>query len=316
MNELISGRNVWSRLTPHISGSTGRRRAAIAYVSSAAPRLLPLRRGDHLIVNASPRSLRSGVTDPAPLRGWHERGVKVWSHEGLHAKVFAADDVGFVGSANASAFSASNSNEAVHVSNVRAVIRSLHNYLDTLTDGATRVGEDFLNLAETQYRPPRTHGRQLVGVDADGPPPGLLPEGPWTIRHADAEEYEFSDRELQTFEEGRRDFRTGTVGFRLNTYTTTRDEVRRWSPYDLLLQSTVEDGIQWVYPPEVFLGARDVPRTTKALAFVKFDQSLDPITLDDLNERLVAAGVRRLGVPVTIADQRRVLAILAAFGLP
>jgi phosphatidylserine/phosphatidylglycerophosphate/cardiolipin synthase-like enzyme len=80
--------------------SANRRRAAIAYVSSAD--LLPLRDGDQLIVDASIDRIVSGATDPQTLLKCIDLGVEVWSCADLHVKVIATDKHVVVSSANAS----------------------------------------------------------------------------------------------------------------------------------------------------------------------------------------------------------------------
>ncbi|CAG7622780.1 Rrf2 family transcriptional regulator [Rhodococcus opacus] len=67
MGTTFAGPNPWPRITRAIR-TKGPRHAAIAYLDQDAPTtLLPLRKGDVLVVNASTAALRAHATSPATL---------------------------------------------------------------------------------------------------------------------------------------------------------------------------------------------------------------------------------------------------------
>lgn len=72
---------------------------------AAAPEMLPLRRGDMLVVNASDSAVRSCSTCPEALDAYLRAGVRVYSEGDLHANVIATPTAAGIGSANASAHS-------------------------------------------------------------------------------------------------------------------------------------------------------------------------------------------------------------------
>ena len=74
----------------------------IAYVAADAPGMLHLRKGDALVCEASDATVASAATNADALRRIRQRGVTVFSVQGLHAKVIASRDFAWVGSANAS----------------------------------------------------------------------------------------------------------------------------------------------------------------------------------------------------------------------
>ena len=76
--------------------------AAVAYVGDVAADLLRLKDGDLVVVNGSRNALANGATSAQVLRDWYERGVGVFAHEGLHAKVFVVGRTAYVGLANLS----------------------------------------------------------------------------------------------------------------------------------------------------------------------------------------------------------------------
>jgi len=87
-----------------------RTKAAIAYVTKASP--LALKKGDVLVVDASDGAIASGQTSAAVLPALLKKGVSLYCHNGLHAKVVIADSVVFSSSANLSDSSTSRLLEA------------------------------------------------------------------------------------------------------------------------------------------------------------------------------------------------------------
>jgi hypothetical protein len=75
---------------------------AIAYVGAGATKILPLRRGDVLVCNASDAAIKQGSTSAEALERFLHRGVKIFNEPRLHGKVVVFPGRAFVGSANAS----------------------------------------------------------------------------------------------------------------------------------------------------------------------------------------------------------------------
>src|SRR5579884_2935049 len=96
------GPNVWAEITAAAKASNKPAFVAVAYFGQKGDGLLPLAKNSTLVVDASINTVSSGGTCPAALRQLLKRGVKIFSAQNLHAKVFVFDGVAFVGSANAS----------------------------------------------------------------------------------------------------------------------------------------------------------------------------------------------------------------------
>ena len=112
MNEFL-GTSPWTAITKDVARKRrGPIVAAISYVGVKASEVLPLRKGDFLICDASERAIKQGVTSAKALASYLRIGVKVFSHEGLHSKVVATESFAWVGSANASRNSRDNLTEA------------------------------------------------------------------------------------------------------------------------------------------------------------------------------------------------------------
>ena len=181
--DIRTGVDLWLGLTPELRAK-GRTYAAVAFVGVEAPKLLPLKSGDVLVVNAGDRTLSSGGTSPQAMRDFVERGVQVWSEPHLHAKVVATErGIAIVGSSNAS----TNSNklhEAIAVTRDPEARRQLRGFVKGLLDVAERVDEQFLNHAEKVYRHPA--GR--VGDDSN--PPGPFADLSKKLWLAEVEDYQ------------------------------------------------------------------------------------------------------------------------------
>jgi hypothetical protein len=119
----------WIRITKRVHETKGRVVAAIAYVAIDAPDLLPLKEGDILVCDAEDASIKAGRTSACALWKYHKRGVTIYKHRGLHAKVVVLPRAAFVGSANASFTSRHARDEAI---------------LETTESGAVQDARDFV----------------------------------------------------------------------------------------------------------------------------------------------------------------------------
>jgi len=145
--------HIWRRITAAARSAANPSSAAVAYFGSNGHKLLPLRAGSSLVVDASIASVSTGLTNPKSLRKLHSNGVSVYSIPLLHAKMFAFDGIAFVGSTNASHNSANVLIEASLSSRSGNVIKSVRDYIDSIcTDHLDDGAFDWL---EAQYRPPR-----------------------------------------------------------------------------------------------------------------------------------------------------------------
>lgn len=112
MNEFV-GTSPWAAIAKDVARKRrGPIVAAVSYVGVNALEVLPLRKGDFLICDASERAIKQGVTSAKALSKFLRLGVQVFSHEGLHSKVVASENFAWVGSANASSNSRDNLTEA------------------------------------------------------------------------------------------------------------------------------------------------------------------------------------------------------------
>lgn len=143
--------DIWPRLTK--LARRERANVAVAYCSTGARRLLPLRARSVLVVDASSRALEAGLTNPEELEKFVRADVEVHNASRLHAKVFVFGRDAIIGSANASRRSANYLQEAALHTTEHKVIRDARNFvLDHTGEWLTIPHPRKLRKI---YRPPR-----------------------------------------------------------------------------------------------------------------------------------------------------------------
>jgi hypothetical protein len=144
---------VWGEITRTAAGCKEPADVAVAYFGAKGDKLLPLPRGSSLVVDATLSTLATGSTCPAALERLRRTGIDVYSAQHLHAKVYAFDDVAFVGSANTSERSRSTLIEAVIRFDADAAIASARAFVQSLC--LTKLSRSDLSELAQYYKPPK-----------------------------------------------------------------------------------------------------------------------------------------------------------------
>jgi phosphatidylserine/phosphatidylglycerophosphate/cardiolipin synthase-like enzyme len=119
MTRFLFGDLLWKAIASRAK-KAHRKKAAIAYVTKEGP--LSFKPGDVLIVDASDKAISFGETSAAVMGTLLKRGVRLYSHIGLHSKIVIVDSVLFASSANLSESSLSRLFEAgIETDNPNAV---------------------------------------------------------------------------------------------------------------------------------------------------------------------------------------------------
>ena len=126
---------------------------AVAYFSKDGASLLPLRRGDTIVVDMSPETVRQGATDPREIKKLFRKGVIIFTRRSLHSKVFVLDDVVIVGSANVSGNAHDYLDEAAIITGNRNAVTSARNFIQSLC--SEPVSERYIDECIRIYKPPR-----------------------------------------------------------------------------------------------------------------------------------------------------------------
>jgi len=146
---------IWKEFAERVP-EAGRVRAAVAYLGSGASSLLPLRKGDRLVVDMSLRSVRAGATDPKEVRKYLRRGVEVFSRASLHAKFVIIDRQLIAGSANISGHAQNQLDEAAVITDDRAAVARAVDVFEQLCTEPVR--KEYLDKCIKEYRPPQMAG--------------------------------------------------------------------------------------------------------------------------------------------------------------
>jgi hypothetical protein len=144
--------DVWHEISRAATENAKPAQVAVAYFGQDGARLLPLSKGSSLVVDASLLTVAQGATCPAALEQLRKKGVEIYSSQYLHAKAFAFDKVGFVGSANASSHSASMLIEAVLKVETHKEVSAIRGFVSSLC--ITQLSAtDLKDLGEFYRRP-------------------------------------------------------------------------------------------------------------------------------------------------------------------
>ncbi|WP_213571362.1 phospholipase D family protein [Rhodococcus sp. USK13] len=286
MGTTFHGPSPWPHITRAIR-TRGARYAAIGYLGQDAPKLLPLRAGDLLVVNASKAAIRAHATSPAALAYYLNKGVRVLSSPTLHAKVIATTTRAVIGSANASENSTL-ADDAVVITDHPDIIAGVRKFIDNL-DEITEVDQVFLDNAILEWEIgravplPGVTGR--VRTDTD-----FLPTPVTRMFVTHAADYEPTDTEQQILDQ-QRDRHNAAGGpaakyqlesLRLDTPGT----IRRG---DVIVFVSTDE---WIHPPAVVTSdPMRIPRSGGAvLFFLRTRTDLPPAPLTDAEKTLTDLG--------------------------
>ena len=204
---FLFNETLWSELTSRIPKC--KVQAAVAYLSSGGGKLLPLKKGDRLVVDMSLKTVRAGVTDPREVEKLLRRGVEVYSRESLHAKFFVLGKALIAGSANGSQSSRDRLDEAaILTTDPRAVAHASATFAEMCNEP---VRHEYLKICLDAYRPPRfvpgpvrPTGQRvgnvwiLAGLEYEEPPESEAPAIDRVVRKVEKKRADFEHCEVET----------------------------------------------------------------------------------------------------------------------
>lgn len=154
-SKFVHGDQVWKELRALANGGTVGH-VAVAYLGTGAFDRLPLPADSVLVVDASVGAVRSGQTNPNELAKYVRNDVKVYSHRGLHAKVYAFPNTAFIGSPNVSRSSEETLLEAAIRTTDPKLVEAARRFVLDLRRG--RLYPSDLKLLTNEYTPPKRCG--------------------------------------------------------------------------------------------------------------------------------------------------------------
>jgi hypothetical protein len=134
--------------------------AAIAYVGLDATKIMPLRRGDVLVCNASDAAIKQASTSAIALEKFFKRGVRIFNEPDLHGKVVVFPKKAFVGSANVSRRSEDVLLEAVVETAAPRVIASAQKFVERHAREVAQLDrEDIQRMRKIKVKRPVPDGK-------------------------------------------------------------------------------------------------------------------------------------------------------------
>jgi len=112
MTEFHCRKSLWARIIKLAQSCKGPRWVATPYLGRVARFLLPLKGGDKLICAMTESHVRSGGVCPEEVKKLQGQGVKVYTQDSIHAKIYLLGNIAIVCSANLSKNSVHNLDEA------------------------------------------------------------------------------------------------------------------------------------------------------------------------------------------------------------
>ena len=150
ITKFISNDNLWQEINARVSnGKTVK--AAVAYLGQKGSQLLPLKKGDTLVIDMSLGTVRAGVTDPREVGKLINKGVKVFSRGSLHAKFIIIDKTLIASSANISNNSNKKLDEVGIITTDSAAIKRAIDFFEKLCTEPVR--EQYLKACIKAYNP-------------------------------------------------------------------------------------------------------------------------------------------------------------------
>lgn len=245
--ELITNK-IWNRLTKEARRHKKNSVVAVAYFSKGAASMLPLVKGSILLVDVSEKAVKSGQTCPADLLKLYYRGVKIYSKEWLHAKMFVFGRSLFIGSTNASINSTRLTEAIIKVSDKEAVSRAKE-FIEALCK--IELGDDQLKRLQKKYKEPRFLG-PTSPRNAPRKEGNFINQSSFYIYHL--ERVGFTTDEKEQSKIGSKEAK----GKRINP-SRHRVEEFNWTSNlparkgDVVMQITNEGGQTYVSPPGIII---------------------------------------------------------------
>ncbi|MBL9080593.1 MAG: hypothetical protein JNK76_02240 [Planctomycetales bacterium] len=159
MTRFLTRREIWEEIDARVP-SAKRVMAAVSYLGTGGAELLPLRKGDTLVVDMSLGAVRQGVTNPKEIRKLMKRGVHIFTRASLHAKVVVIDDVVISSSANVSQNARNYLDESGLLTNSQGAVASAKKYIAKLC--VEPVRDRYLQECIAAYKPPKFKAARTV----------------------------------------------------------------------------------------------------------------------------------------------------------
>lgn len=255
--KFLDKQDLWAELRRTVEQTdreTDGVRFAVAYWGTGGAELLPLKKGDRLLVDLSMQTVGKGSTNPVDLETLLNREeVSIFTSDSIHAKFMVTKTTLIVGSANVSRRSKGRLDEAGMMTTDPVAIRRARDYFDDLC--LEPVGPESLAECIKAYRPPPAaqHGRGGSALPRMWFIPGLLDYTPKT------KDRRRLDRAAKNAERSRYFEGRGATGYIVLPYAKALERFLR--PGQLIIQGYGQRGVNGDVHSPVRILSVDAPWT-------------------------------------------------------
>lgn len=158
---FLGGAEVWKTILSASRAARGRRYVATPYLTEGMGKALGLQKGDVLICALNPGNAKRGATDPREAAKLQQRGVRLYSSDNLHAKIYLLGRKAIVGSANLTRNSRDELDEAATLLRDPADVRAVKAWFEARLHSV--VQSEWLQACLAAYRPPQSPGSPRRG---------------------------------------------------------------------------------------------------------------------------------------------------------
>jgi len=155
---FLTNEDIWKTI-PEIIKTSKHANVAVAYLGTDGSKLLPLKKGDTLVIDMSIATVKAGATNPHEVDKLIKRGVKVFTRRNLHAKIVLTDKQALIGSANISKNSRDILDEAAILTNDRIALQRAKDFINQIC--TEPVLPEYLKECKKSYRPPRVSEKHI-----------------------------------------------------------------------------------------------------------------------------------------------------------
>jgi len=155
---FLINEDIWETI-PKIIKTSKHTDVVVAYLGTDGSQLLPLKKGDRLVVDMSISTVKAGATNPSEIKKLIKRGVQVFTRRSLHAKIVVTDKEVLTGSANISKNSRDILEEAAILTNDKIALQRAKNFINQIC--TEPVLPEYLKECIKSYRPPRVSGKRV-----------------------------------------------------------------------------------------------------------------------------------------------------------
>lgn len=153
MDRLLTDGKVWDELGSRLKATKRPVDVAVAYFSKGSARSFPKISGSRLVVDASERAVKAGLTCPDDLLTLVNRNVHVFSANDLHAKVFVVGRTAYIGSMNVSHRSKHELVEAAIRTTQPRIVEQARRFISELPK--QELTPKLIQYLATKYVPPK-----------------------------------------------------------------------------------------------------------------------------------------------------------------